>query len=232
VIIVFDLDDTLYMERDFVYSGFGAVECWLSKTYSIKGFFGAARKCFERGIRGKVFDAAFEDLGVKADNELIRQMVNVYREHEPEISLLDDAKAVLDQLNASDLGLITDGFFKTQRNKVRALGLTSLIQHSVISDDWGRKAWKPSRMPYQRVMQIVGNRSDRFAYVGDNPEKDFVTAKKLGWLTVRVRRTGGKHYGKRLDREREAGYEVSILEGLPALLLRPKFGSDQKGGGC
>ena len=36
-VIVFDLDDTLYLERDFVRSGFAAVDRWVSDRFAISG---------------------------------------------------------------------------------------------------------------------------------------------------------------------------------------------------
>jgi len=56
-VVVFDLDDTLYLERDYVRSGFRAVDAWLASR-GILGFFGEAWANFENGLRGKAFDRA------------------------------------------------------------------------------------------------------------------------------------------------------------------------------
>ena len=36
--VVFDLDDTLFPEREFVLSGFAAVDAWLRNNRAITGF--------------------------------------------------------------------------------------------------------------------------------------------------------------------------------------------------
>jgi putative hydrolase of the HAD superfamily len=54
--LVFDLDDTLYPERDGVLSGFGAVDEWLQKTKNVTVVSGLARQTFEEGRRGRIFD--------------------------------------------------------------------------------------------------------------------------------------------------------------------------------
>ena len=54
--LVFDLDDTLYAERDFVISGFHAVDLWLRERRGVKGFAEAAGKIFAAGRRCRIFD--------------------------------------------------------------------------------------------------------------------------------------------------------------------------------
>ena len=44
--VVFELDDTLYPERQFVLSGFRAVDDWLKAKYRVPGFFAGAEKLF------------------------------------------------------------------------------------------------------------------------------------------------------------------------------------------
>lgn len=38
-VVVFDLDDTLFPEHEFVLSGFRVVSNWVTTQYSITGFF-------------------------------------------------------------------------------------------------------------------------------------------------------------------------------------------------
>lgn len=57
----------------------------------------------------------------------------------------------------------------------------------------------------------------RFVYVADNPGKDFIAPKELGWGAIRVRRPGGLH--ENVDGPGHlAGFEVSNLEPVPGLL--------------
>ena len=77
------------------------------------------------------------------------------------------------------LGLITDGYAVTQRNKIHSLGIESLLDLIVISEEFGSE--KPSENNYS-VFHRFG--SDQYYYIGDNTNKDFVTPNKLGWTTI------------------------------------------------
>lgn len=150
-VLVFDLDDTLFPEHEFVLSGFQAVSEWVQSKYGIFDFFDVAWKLFQEGIRGKIFDITFEVLEIKYEPSLIQELVRVYREHKPTICLHEDAQWAMDYFKSEkQLGLITNGFLKTQQNKVKALGIESNFDEIVYCDVYGHKNWKPSPVPYKK----------------------------------------------------------------------------------
>ena len=63
----------------------------------------------------------------------------------------------------------------------------------VYSDSFGREHWKPSAVPYRAVAEALGVAHDACVYVADNPQKDFITARVLGWRTIQVAREGQTH---------------------------------------
>jgi putative hydrolase of the HAD superfamily len=79
----------------------------------------------------------------------------------------------------------------------------------------GKEFWKPHASPYEQVMKKFSCAGGECVYIADNPKKDFVTARKLGWQTVRVRRAGGEHSLVTLSPEYEAHTEISDLLQLP-----------------
>src|SRR5882757_3201151 len=89
--LVFDLDDTLYLERDYIRSGFDAVGVWLSDTVGLKTFSTIAWKLFEKGHPENIFALALQESGYQIDEPLIGRMVEIYRTHPPQISLPPDA---------------------------------------------------------------------------------------------------------------------------------------------
>jgi putative hydrolase of the HAD superfamily len=148
--LVFDLDDTLFPEREFVQSGFQAVGNWMSHKYSVVDFFEVAWQLFIEGKRGKIFNLTLEKLGVKYESSIIHELLQIYREHKPNISLHEDAKWAINYFKKDrKLGLITDGYLMTQKNKVEALGIESNFDVIVYSDFYGRDSWKPSPVPYR-----------------------------------------------------------------------------------
>src|SRR5579883_3210142 len=89
--VVFDIDDTLYLERDYVASGFRTVGKWADEWLGINGFAQVCNTLFESGARSRIFNQAAENLGIEPSPSLIQSMVEIYRTHHPDISLAPDA---------------------------------------------------------------------------------------------------------------------------------------------
>jgi hypothetical protein len=70
-VIVLDIDDTLYLERDYIRSGLSAVSEWATDELGLSGLFDHAWSEFERGHRGDLFDRALRSLGLAVTREII-----------------------------------------------------------------------------------------------------------------------------------------------------------------
>jgi putative hydrolase of the HAD superfamily len=193
-VVAFDLDDTLYLERDFVRSGFAAVGGWLATERGVRGFEACAWRLFETGRRGDIFDCVLQHLGIAPERALLQRLVRVYREHLPTIRLDPAAADLLARLTGRcHLAVLTDGFHQTQQLKILALGLGSRCRPIVCTDRWGRDHWKPCPRGFEHIQQSLGAPPERCIYIGDNPAKDFRAPKALGWRTLRVRHPLGEH---------------------------------------
>jgi len=224
-VVVLDLDDTLYLERDYVLSGFRAVDRWLCERHDIVGFADRAVRQFAAGNRTRVFDAVLNELGVTSAGGLIAELVTAYRTHRPEIRLLDDAERLLArQTEGRAYALLTDGFVTAQRSKIDALGLRNrAIWPIVCTDEWGASFWKPHRRGYEHIGRHFACAPHAFVYVADNPEKDFIAPRALGWATVRVRRSQGVHYRAEAHPGRAADIVIETLDELTETLLGELF---------
>ncbi|WP_445258380.1 HAD family hydrolase [Nocardioides aurantiacus] len=190
--VVLDVDDTLYLERDYVRSGFAHLEVWCRGTLGVDGVGDRAWDLFERGVRGSTLTDALAAAGVEVDVALRTRVVDQYRGHRPAIHLLPDAARCLDRLApVLFLGAVTDGPAVSQRAKVEALGLGHWVREVVYSDELGLS--KPDPRVFTRAAELVGPSAQRFVYVADNPAKDFAALDGLGWQGVRVRRAGSLH---------------------------------------
>ena len=191
--LVFDVDDTLYLERDYVRSGFWAVDRWARVHLGVAGVFERAWERFESGHRRTIFDEVVAELSL--DPASIGTMVEVYRSHDPEISLLADSMAALETAasNGAPIAVVTDGPAASQWGKVRALGLDRWASLTVVTADLGPGRGKPHPAAFELVQDRLGHCGPDCAYVADNPAKDFAAPAALGWRTVRVRRVGSLH---------------------------------------
>lgn len=203
--LVLDLDDTLYLERDFVRSGFRAVE----QETRIDGFFDAAWRIFEQGGRGDIFDRALARLGASAD---VPRLVALYRAHRPSIRLAADAGALLDRWEGP-LGLISDGPAATQRSKLGALGIGDRFRSKILTGDWGAEFYKPHPRAFIETERRLG--AGAYVYIADNPAKDFEAPKRLGWRTIRIQREKGLYAEVEGV---EADFVVRTLDGIERVL--------------
>lgn len=194
-VIVFDLDDTLYLERDFVRSGLAAAGGWMRQRHGIADFAERAEAVFDRGERGHVFDVVLAEYCLGDRQALVATLVAIYRSHMPEIALAPDAAAWLQRhRHGRRLALLTDGPAITQSNKVHALGLDNGgISPIVCTGQWGRGYWKPHRRGYDHIEAHWHVPGAACVYVADNPAKDFMTARALGWQTIQIVRPGAIH---------------------------------------
>lgn len=193
-VVVFDLDDTLYKEVSFVESGFKAVALHV-------GDISFAKKLVAWWSEGK---NALEFLINKYALQFsINELLYVYRNHFPAISLDESTTFVLDYLTDKGkiMGLITDGRLKTQRNKIKALGLSRWIaeENIIVSEEFGTA--KPDSENYRFFMTKYPGKT--YAYIGDNIAKDFIAPKSLGWQTICLKNNGQNIHTQNLSASEE-----------------------------
>lgn len=194
--VLFDLDDTLFAERDFVASGLTAAAAWAAGRAGLNGE-DCRRELLrlaEDGPRGRVFDAWLESRALPA--AWAAEMVASYREHVPAIRPDPAAPALLERLAGRfALGLVSDGYLAVQRRKWGALGLDRWFGCALFTDELGRERWKPCPDGYRLVLERLGVEAAEAVYVGDNPAKDFLGARRAGLRSIRLRRPGGVYAG-------------------------------------
>ena len=220
--VVFDLDDTLYDEVDYCRSGFTASAEFVANlpgAPTAKRIFDCFWKQFTAGNRTKTFNTALEELGIDYDEKLIRELVKVYRNHTPKITLPADSRNVLCQLKDKyTLALLTDGFLPAQQLKVQALGLEKYFKCIIYTEQLGRNCWKPSPAGFEKLMQDLNARPETISFVADNEKKDFIAPNKLGFLAIQIIRPGGIHTESSQESGAAARYIIHKISQLPGLL--------------
>jgi putative hydrolase of the HAD superfamily len=192
--IIFDLDDTLYPEREYVRSGFRAVGEWAEQRLGISQAIVRAelQALFDADFRGDAFQWWLSEQGLP--ESLLAEMVRIFRTHTPRITLYPDAQRALEDLRPRyRFGLVTEGRRANQEAKVRALGLERWLSAVVILGEEDSAEWKPSRKPFDRVLGMLSVAGGEAGDVGDNPRKAFRGAREAGMATIRIRRPEGLH---------------------------------------
>lgn len=205
-VIVFDLDDTLFAELDFLRSAFREIAGTLAKNAAdAEKIFAEMLAARDRGEN--VFEKLSARFGVPVAELLAR-----YRAHVPAVlPLAPWARETLEKLrdNGCVLGLLSDGRSRTQRAKIHALGLDKFFaeENIVISEEFGSE--KPAFANYEFFMKKYLDAE--FFYVGDNPAKDFISPNALGWGTICVLNSGGN--------VREQNFSASEKSALPQMKI-------------
>jgi putative hydrolase of the HAD superfamily len=214
-IIVFDLDDTLYKERDYVLSGVAAV----IKSCCVIGLIdpAVANAPFTPDVDvGNFIDALCAHLSLPSTFKT--SLLWMYRLHEPAIALDKPTKAALQLIRskAKATAIITDGRGITQRLKIKALGLSDIP--AFVSEE--HENGKPAPDMFLAVVKRWPG--CKYTYVGDNTSKDFVSPNALGWFTVGLRNNGRNIHPQSRDGEQQfqPAEWIETFAELPEIVFR------------
>lgn len=186
--VIFDLDDTLYSEKEYVRSGYGKVAEVLPQVEN------AAEKLW------KLFEEkkpAIDELlkQEKIDSEEVEQAcLHAYRYQIPDIHLYEGVVEMLKEFLAKGLklGIITDGRPEGQRAKLQVLGLKELVDEIIVTDEFGGAEFrKPNAKAFVTMKERLGVEYAEMCYVGDNTKKDFIAPDQLGMRSIWFKNVDG-----------------------------------------
>ena len=182
--VIFDLDDTLYSEKEYVKSGYKAVSDYLGGGYEDRLW-----DFFEDG------KPAIDELLIELDRTAEKDVVlNVYRNNKPDIHLYEGVVELIDKLKNKciKVGIITDGRPEGQRNKLDALELWNKIDDVIITDELGGVQFrKPCDIAFRIMLTRWRLNPADVVYVGDNLQKDFQAPQQLGMKRVLYKNEDG-----------------------------------------
>ncbi len=175
--IIFDLDDTLYSEKEYVKSGYRALSDFLGGGYE-----GRLWQYFKD--HKSAIDELLKELGRE---DVKTEALSVYRNHKPDIHLYDGVSELIVNLKNKGIkiGIITDGRPEGQRNKLEALGLDSVVDDVIITDELGGNQFrKPCDIAFRIIVTRWRLNPAEVVYVGDNQDKDLQAPKQLGMKNI------------------------------------------------
>ncbi len=193
--VIFDLDDTLYSEKQYVRSGYQKIGEYLGREDATEKLW----RYFESGK--PAIDAYLAEIG-REDQKA--ECLRIYRDHIPKITLYPGVAEMMEKFRAQGvrIGIITDGRPEGQRNKLKTLGLYELADDILITDELGGVQF---RKPCDIAFRIMQNRwclpYEQILYVGDNPAKDFQACRQLGMRWRHFRNEDGLYKQEALCNE-------------------------------
>lgn len=174
VVLVFDLDDTLYNEIQYIRSAFREIAQKLDHD-AWKNLFVTMFSMHRNKL--DVFQYLAENYAVEK-----KQLKIWYDIHIPDINpfvqVSDLFRAI--KSKAGSIAIITDGYSKRQRTKLSALNLYNQIDYIVVSEELGTE--KPHMGNYKSIENHFEAKT--YYYIADNFRKDFISPIKLGWKTI------------------------------------------------
>ena len=173
-VIVFDLDDTLYNEMEYLRSAY--IE--IAKSVDAASWQRLFARMYSLFRSKKDVFAYVSETYQKDKSELLK----TYRSHIPTLHLFDGVLETMNQIEAKNghIGIITDGRKITQRAKLKALGIIDRMSKIVISEEVGSE--KPDEKNYLHIEESFPDCT--YLYMADNLRKDFIAPNRLGWKTV------------------------------------------------
>lgn len=185
--VVFDLDDTLYSEKEYVWSGFQEIAKHFPDVSNL------AEKLWAVFLNGdKAIDKVFDAEGLA---QYKTDALKIYRFHTPNIHLYPGVAEMLQRIMQSgrQIGIITDGRPEGQRAKLSALKLD--FQHIVITDELGGPTYrKPNKLAFILMKEQMRITYEQMVYVGDNIHKDFIAPDSLGINSIYFSNPNGLYY--------------------------------------
>lgn len=186
--VVFDLDDTLYSEKNYVRSGYRKI------AQNYPDIENAEEKLWSSFLKGeKAIDKVFDEASL--DEKEKKNALNIYREHMPVIELYTGVSEMLSRIKnkGKKIGIITDGRPDGQKNKITALKLD--VDEVIITDELGGIQY---RKPNKKAFELIQNKwkiaFNKMVYIGDNVTKDFIAPKELGMQVIYFKNVDGLYY--------------------------------------
>lgn len=186
--IVFDMDDTLYGEKEYVRSGYQKI------AEVIPGVENAADKLWNLFEEKKpAIDVLLKQEQIHSE-DVKQACLYAYRYQIPDIHLYDGVKEMLEEFRKKGLklGIITDGRSEGQRAKLQVLDLEAMVDYIIVTDELGGPEFrKPNPIAFEKMKAMLNVEYEQMCYIGDNIRKDFIAPEQLGMKAIWFRNKDG-----------------------------------------
>lgn len=185
--IGFDLDNTLYDQKQFEYFAFWITAEEVSKYYCVNKdrYFLLLKQLFNKNIHEYTFDKAIQLYIGKIPKDwesfVKERLLPVYRFAKPKLNLFYWVEKFVKETKERGikLAVITNGNAVIQKYKIDALGLRKFFDKIYISDEFTPQARKPDTTLFKYFLRDFNLKGKDVIYIGDNIKTDS-SCQKLG----------------------------------------------------
>lgn len=192
--VFFDLDNTLYDNKQYFLGAFKEIANYLFKKHGIlreKTYKDLIKLWKEKtSIYLYLFDDLLDVLKLKKE---LKKVIKIFNDYEGKLRPYPGVISVLKELKKRNykLGIITDGNVKRQKRKIKALGFGNFFQVIIYTK---KSKPKPSKTSFLTAFKKMNIKPKNTYYIADNPLVDFEGSKKTGMKTVRILKGEFKNY--------------------------------------
>ncbi|MDO4523416.1 MAG: HAD family hydrolase [Eubacteriales bacterium] len=197
IVLVFDIDDTLYRQMDPLVS---ACEACLGyqlqdreKFYSV--FCKRSAEMFRASESGEIsikksrlirIQNTLQDLQIPCTEELAENFQKKYAQNQLRLSLAPELEELLEWCREENvpMGILTNGPLEHQMRKYRILGMNRWIPEKFTLVSAGAGVAKPDVRIFEMLQKQMNLKEYNFWMIGDSYANDICGAKKAGWNTI------------------------------------------------
>jgi putative hydrolase of the HAD superfamily len=215
-IILFDIDDTLFPSTKFAE---------LARRNAVRAMIGMGMKKSEEKLHSLLlkiikekgsnytrhFDILCERLKVKQPARFIAAAVAAYHNTKTSIQPYPDTPKTLLELceKGYKLYIASNGKAIKQWDKLIRLRLALYFEDVFVSGELGVEK---GTLFYKKILKTLNSKPQNCIMIGDREDADIKPAKKLGILTIRLKK--GKHAGQ----PSSADFEIDNISQIPRIL--------------
>jgi putative hydrolase of the HAD superfamily len=215
--VLFDLDNTLIdFMRMKTESSHAAIQAMIDAGLPIKEE--KARKILfnlfkQYGIEDqRIFQKFLEKTIKRIDYKILSNGIAAYRRVQSGFLFpYPHVVSTLIKLKEKNLvlGIVSDAPRMRAWLRLAEMNLTHYFDVVVTLDDTG--LLKPNKMPFEKALQKLKLKPEEILFVGDNPERDILGAKKAGMKTC-LAKYGQKFFSRKVKADFEINDVIELLD--------------------
>ena len=218
-LVIFDPDDTLIPEIDYIKSGFKEVAKYFESNYEFDNAYDELFNLFKKDKK-LVFNRYLDAKGIKYSQDDIHKIVDIYKTHVPDVDFYPDVMPTVSYLKMNGIkgAIVTDGTYKIQKLKTDVVNAKDYFDTIIYTDELGKEFWKPNPKAFELLKENYDFDYSQMIYVGDNPQKDFYISEIYPIHTVRVMRDDAIYEKEKYLDDVEEEYRINDFSDLWSII--------------